>query len=67
MSLQSSSDFLDNELSTESDRESKEMRIARWMKKYQHLPIENIFNIASTYWKPTEISAAFKLYIDGKV
>lgn len=59
--------FLDNELSTESDRESKEMRIARWMKKYEHLSMETIFDIASKYWKPTEIFAAFKLYIDGKV
>lgn len=58
---------LDDELSSESDRLPHPMRIALWLKKYEHLTMFNLKAIMQRNFDPVDIEIALDHYMNNRV
>lgn len=58
---------LDNELSSEFDDESIEMKLARLIVKYQDMPLIYISELLQKYFTLQQVQAAFRIYMENKV
>ncbi len=58
---------LDNELSTEFDNEPHPKRIARLIKKYEHITMFTLSQILKKHFHPDDIQSALKIYFNGEV